>query len=127
MFCEQPAEEELFGRPNAHDASPVLSTITSTPRASKPASLQDIVTYDAGSLFVKGERIFMLAGEYAPFRHPVPSVWLDASEKVKALGFNAISFYVAWFLVEGKHGAFPWKVSLTSKSCLRQQLRQGHI
>ncbi|KAB8218149.1 glycoside hydrolase superfamily [Aspergillus novoparasiticus] len=32
----------------------------------------------------------MLAGEYAPFRHPVPSVWLDASEKVKALGFNAI-------------------------------------
>ncbi|KAE8326138.1 glycoside hydrolase superfamily [Aspergillus sergii] len=28
----------------------------------------------------------MLAGEYAPFRHPVPSVWLDASEKrVKGL------------------------------------------
>ncbi|KAB8270067.1 glycoside hydrolase superfamily [Aspergillus minisclerotigenes] len=28
----------------------------------------------------------MLAGEYAPFRHPVPSVWLDAFEKrVKGL------------------------------------------
>ncbi|KAF7626992.1 hypothetical protein AFLA_012934 [Aspergillus flavus NRRL3357] len=59
----------------------------STPRASKPTSLQDIVTYDADSLFVKCERIFMLAGEYAPSRDPVPSVWLDAVEKVGLLGW----------------------------------------
>lgn len=31
---------------------------------------------------------------------PVPSLWIDVFEKIKALGFNTVSFYVHWGLVE---------------------------
>lgn len=37
---------------------------------------------------------------------PVPSLWLDVFQKVKALGFNCVSFYVDWALVEGKPGNY---------------------
>lgn len=39
-------------------------------------------------------------------RLPVPSLWLDVFQKIKALGFNCASFYVDWALVEGKHGNY---------------------
>lgn len=39
-------------------------------------------------------------------RLPVTSLWLDVFEKIKALGFNAVSFYVHWGLVEYKKGDF---------------------
>lgn len=39
-------------------------------------------------------------------RLPVPSLWLDLFQKVKALGFNCVSFYVNWALLEGKRGEF---------------------
>jgi beta-galactosidase GanA len=39
-------------------------------------------------------------------RLPVPSLWLDVFQKIKALGYNAVSFYVDWALVEGKQGDF---------------------
>lgn len=41
-----------------------------------------------------------------PPRLPVPSLWLDVFQKIKALGYNAVSFYVDWALVEGKQGDF---------------------
>ncbi|KAL2070750.1 hypothetical protein VTL71DRAFT_13776 [Oculimacula yallundae] len=68
--------------------------------------LQDIVTYDEHSLKVYGERVFVFSGEFHPFRLPVPSLWLDVFQKVKALGFNVISFYVDWALLEGKPGVY---------------------
>lgn len=40
------------------------------------------------------------------YRLPVTSLWLDVFEKIKALGFNAVSFYVHWGLVEYKKGDF---------------------
>ena len=39
-------------------------------------------------------------------RVPVPSLWLDVFQKVKALSFNCVSFYVDWALVEGKPGNY---------------------
>lgn len=39
-------------------------------------------------------------------RLPVPSLWLDVFQKIKALGYNGVSFYVDWALVEGKQGDF---------------------
>lgn len=69
-------------------------------------SLQDIVTWDADSIFVRGERIFLLSGEYHPFRLPVPSLWIDNFQKIKAMGFNAVSFYTFWPLHEGNPGEF---------------------
>ena len=39
-------------------------------------------------------------------RLPVPSLWLDILQKIKALGYNCVSFYVDWALLEGKPGEF---------------------
>lgn len=67
---------------------------------------QDLVTWDEHSLFVKGERVFLFSGEVHPFRLPSPSLWLDVLQKIRALGFNCVSFYVDWALLEGKRGDF---------------------
>ncbi|KAK1146760.1 hypothetical protein N8T08_002521 [Aspergillus melleus] len=73
-------------------------------RAPNGTLLQDVVTWDADSIFVHGERLFLFSGDFAPFRLPVPSLWLDTMQKIKAAGFNAISFYPDWALLEGKRG-----------------------
>ncbi|MCJ1351023.1 MAG: hypothetical protein MMC33_001005 [Icmadophila ericetorum] len=70
------------------------------------APLQDIVTWDQHSLFVRGERIMLYSGEFHPYRLPVPGLWLDVLQKIKALGFNAVSFYTNWGLLEGREGDF---------------------
>ncbi|KAI9675968.1 MAG: hypothetical protein M1822_008354 [Bathelium mastoideum] len=72
----------------------------------KRAPLQNIVTWDQDSLFVYGERILFYSGEFHPFRLPVPGLWLDVFQKIKALGYSGVSFYVDWALVEGKPGDF---------------------
>ncbi|OTA54670.1 glycoside hydrolase family 35 protein [Hypoxylon sp. EC38] len=69
-------------------------------------SLQDIVTWDEHSLLIKGERAMIMSGEFHPWRLPVPSLWLDIFQKVKAMGFNCVSFYSNWALLEGKPGNF---------------------
>lgn len=49
------------------------------------------VTWDEHSLFVKGERVFIYAGEFHYQRLPVPELWLDIFQKLRANGFNAVS------------------------------------
>ncbi|KAJ5391927.1 hypothetical protein N7509_007417 [Penicillium cosmopolitanum] len=66
--------------------------------------LQDLVTWDKHSVFVRGERIMIFSGEFHPFRLPVPGLWLDVFQKIKSMGFNGVSFYVDWSLVEGNPG-----------------------
>lgn len=39
-------------------------------------------------------------------RLPVPSLWLDIFHKIRALGFNCVSFYIDWALLEGKPGDY---------------------
>lgn len=73
---------------------------------SKRDLLQDIITWDEHSLFIRGERAMMYSGELHPFRIPVPELYLDIFQKIKALGFNLVSFYVDWGLLEGKAGEF---------------------
>jgi len=60
------------------------------------APLQDIVTWDEHSVLVRGERILLYNGEFHPFRLPVPSLWLDIFQKIKAAGFSGVSFYTDW-------------------------------
>lgn len=65
----------------------------------------------------------IFSGEFHPFRYYTPTLWsgyiesdlyrlpvtelqLDVFQKVKALGFNCVSFYVDWALVEGKPGEY---------------------
>ncbi|PYH31773.1 glycoside hydrolase family 35 protein [Aspergillus neoniger CBS 115656] len=69
------------------------------------SSLQDIVTWDEYSIRVHGERVLLLSGEFHPFRLPSPGLWLDVFQKVRALGFSAVSFYVDWALLEGDRGS----------------------
>jgi len=38
------------------------------------------------------------SGEFHSFRLPVPSLWLDILQKVKAAGLNAVSVYTHWGL-----------------------------
>ncbi|KAL5334625.1 putative beta-galactosidase A [Aspergillus crustosus] len=90
-------------------------TITEHPDPEKRELLQDLVTWDEKSLFIKGERVMIFAAEIHPWRLPVPSLWKDLLHKVKAAGFNTISFYVDWALLEGKpgeytaEGSFAWE------------------
>ncbi|KUI67467.1 putative beta-galactosidase E [Cytospora mali] len=74
--------------------------------SSKRDVLQDLVTWDSHSLFVRGERIIFYSGEFHPFRLPVPGLWLDIFQKIKALGYTGVSFYVNWRLLEGNPGHF---------------------
>ncbi|KAH8817367.1 glycoside hydrolase superfamily [Xylogone sp. PMI_703] len=71
---------------------------------SKSEQLQNIVTWDEHSIFVRGERIMLFSGEFHPFRLPVPGLWLDVFQKIKAMGFTCVSFYVDWSLVQGNSG-----------------------
>lgn len=83
------------------------------PRGTRPSNildsralLQDIVTFDEHSLFIHGERVTIFSAEIHPFRLPVASLYPDLFQKVKAMGFNMVSFYVDWALLEGKPGEF---------------------
>ena len=60
--------------------------ITERLRENKRAALQDIVTWDANSLFIYGQRVVIYSGEFHPFRLPVPSLWLDIFQKMRAMG-----------------------------------------
>lgn len=40
----------------------------------------------------------------AKIRLPVPSLWFDVLQKIKGLGFNAVSIYMHWGLVEHTNG-----------------------
>ena len=64
------------------------------------------VTWDEKSIVVRGERILFYSGEFHPFRLPVPDLWLDVFQKIKALGYSGVSFYVDWALLEGQRGTF---------------------
>ncbi|EPS25349.1 putative beta-galactosidase [Penicillium oxalicum 114-2] len=74
--------------------------------ASKRELLQKYVTWDKHSIFINGERLMMFSGEVHPYRLPVASLYIDVFEKIKALGFNCVSFYVDWALLEGKPGHY---------------------
>ncbi|TEA09861.1 putative beta-galactosidase A [Colletotrichum sidae] len=65
---------------------------------------QDIVTWDDKSLFINGERTMIFSAEFHAFRMPVTHLWLDILQKIKAAGYNSISFYVNWGLLEAKPG-----------------------
>ncbi|KAH8830554.1 glycoside hydrolase family 35 protein [Flagelloscypha sp. PMI_526] len=72
--------------------------------ARQDSSLQNIVTWDQYSLKINGERLFIFSGEVHPYRQAVQDLHLDVMQKIKSMGFNAVSFYVFWGLHEPKAG-----------------------
>ncbi|BAE60870.1 unnamed protein product [Aspergillus oryzae RIB40] len=65
---------------------------------------QTRATWDQHSLMINDERIMIFSGEFHPFRLPVPGLWLDVFQKIKSMGFNGVSFYTDWGLLEGNPG-----------------------
>ncbi|KAI9568565.1 glycoside hydrolase family 35 protein [Boletus coccyginus] len=66
------------------------------------------VLWDKYSLVLKGQRVFIHSGEFHSFRLPVPGLWLDVLQKVKAAGFNAISVYTHMALINPSPGVIDF-------------------
>lgn len=58
--------------------------------------LNDVVQWDHYSFKVNGKRLFVFSGELHYWRIPVPEVWEDILQKIKAAGFTAFAFYGHW-------------------------------
>ncbi|KAF9227202.1 glycoside hydrolase family 35 protein [Gyrodon lividus] len=71
--------------------------------------LQNNVTWDEYSIMINGERTFLFSGEMHPWRIPVQSFHLDLFQKVKSIGFNTVSFYIFWGIIEPKRGEFSFE------------------
>lgn len=54
------------------------------------------IAWDSRSLKIDGQRVFIWSGEFHPFRLPSPDLWLDALQKMKAAGYNTVTFYFPW-------------------------------
>ncbi|KAH7022014.1 family 35 glycosyl hydrolase [Ilyonectria destructans] len=74
--------------------------------------LNEVVQWDHHSYFVNGQRLFIFSGEFHPWRFPVPELWRDLLEKIKAAGFNTFSIYTSW----GYHSASPDALDFTNGS-----------
>jgi len=72
-------------------------------------NITKLVQWDHHSFFVNGQRLFVFSGEFHYFRIPVPELWRDILEKVKAAGFNAFSIYNSW----GYHNPVPGVIDFT--------------
>jgi beta-galactosidase len=71
--------------------------------------LQQAIQWDHHSIIINGERLFLFGGEMHPFRLPVPELWEDVLQKVKAMGMRMVSIYTHW----GFHAPTPDKVDFS--------------
>ncbi|KAK5163381.1 uncharacterized protein LTR77_010754 [Saxophila tyrrhenica] len=84
------------------DATPSAQGITARQASSgsewpiENDGVNDIVEWDHYSIFVNGKRLFLFTGEMHYWRIPVPEMWRDILEKIKAAGFTGFTFYSSW-------------------------------
>lgn len=72
-------------------------------QSASPAGTAHSVTYDDYSFKIDGKRTYLWSGEFHYFRLPSQDLWLDVLQKMKAVGFNAVSVYFDW----GYHSPAP--------------------
>ncbi|EGO61409.1 hypothetical protein NEUTE1DRAFT_77416 [Neurospora tetrasperma FGSC 2508] len=72
--------------------------------------LQDQIQWDHYSIIINSGRLFLFGGEMHPFRLPVPELWQDILEKVKAMGMRMISIYTHW----GFHAPTPDQIDFST-------------
>ncbi|KAJ7639409.1 glycoside hydrolase superfamily [Roridomyces roridus] len=82
--------------------------------------LTTAVEWDEYSFFILGNRTFIQSGEFHMWRLPVPCLWRDIVQKVKAAGLNAISVYFHWGMTNPRQG----EVDLTGINDFRPLLRK---
>lgn len=65
-------------------------------------STNSAIVFDKYSLALAGgrQRIFIFAAEFHPWRLPSPSLWRDVLQKIRAAGFNTVSIYTHWGLIQ---------------------------
>lgn len=68
---------------------------------------QNIITYDAKSFIVNGERLMLAGGEFHYFRTP-NELWEDRIIKAKRCGANLITTYIPWSWHEQIEGKQCW-------------------
>ncbi|KAE9399468.1 glycoside hydrolase family 35 protein [Gymnopus androsaceus JB14] len=66
------------------------------------------VSFDNFSLSLQGQRIFLHSGEFHTYRLPVPDLWLDILEKVKAAGLNGVSVYTHMGSINPSNGTIDF-------------------
>jgi beta-galactosidase GanA len=66
------------------------------------------VSYDQNSLMIDGNRVFVTAGEFDPWRTPSPSLWLDDLQKMKADGYNTVTAYFDWGYTSPAPGVYDF-------------------
>ncbi|PLB49336.1 putative beta-galactosidase [Aspergillus steynii IBT 23096] len=84
-----------------HTLNTALALGLATPSTAQDWPLHDnglnkVVQWDHYSIQVNGERLFLWSGELHLWRIPVPELWRDILEKIKAAGFNGIGLYEHW-------------------------------
>ncbi|KAF7597434.1 hypothetical protein BBP40_003681 [Aspergillus hancockii] len=85
------------------------------------------VSWDEYSLSVNGERLFVFSGEFHYQRLPVPELWLDVFQKLRANGFNAISVYFFWSFHSASEGEFDFKTGAHNVQRLFDYARQAGL
>ncbi|KAL1710662.1 glycoside hydrolase family 35 protein [Schizophyllum commune] len=81
----------------ATNASAVYEPSLAHLQARNSTGLTDAVTWDPHSLSIFGQRVFILSAEMHPWRLPGdPALWADVLQKIRANGFNTVSFYTHW-------------------------------
>ncbi|MET3805079.1 beta-galactosidase GanA [Nakamurella sp. UYEF19] len=88
---------------------PPAPSANTAPVAKAPAApASHTITYDSGSLKIDGQRLMIFSGEFAYWRLPSTSLWLDMLQKMKANGYNAISIYFDWAYHSPKSGVYDF-------------------
>jgi beta-galactosidase GanA len=72
------------------------------------AAATHTVTFDKYSMSIDGRRTFIWSGEFHPFRLPSPDLWRDVLQKMKASGYNSVSFYFDWGYHSPKQGVYDF-------------------
>jgi hypothetical protein len=111
--------------PDVHSSDPKILQATASHQV---FNRTDQVQFDKYSLVLRGQRILLQyvnlplvyiaprsqltplisSGEFHTFRLPVPSLWPDILQKIKAAGLNAISVYTHMGLINPSRGVIDF-------------------
>jgi beta-galactosidase GanA len=80
----------------------------SAPAAAAADPVSHTVSWDKYSLMVDGKRVFVWSGEVHAYRLPSPDLWRDILQKMKANGYDAVSFYFDWAYHSPKSGVYDF-------------------
>lgn len=83
------------------------------------------ITWDQHSLLLDGKRTFVWGGEIHPFRLPSPGLWRDILEKLKASGYNTVSYYFDWGYHSPKQGVYDFTGVRDMDRALRMAAEAG--